>query len=298
MTDIELAEKVLETGIFAEVDPDQKKRIVAALRKQGKVVAYLGDGINDVPPMHQADVSVSVNNAVDVAKAAADLVLLEADLQAILDGILEGRKAFSNILKYIFINTSVTLGSMLTLLFSSLFLPFFPLLPAHIFVINFLTDFPFLTIASDRVDPIQLQKSTFWSQKLILRFMLFFGLHAFLVSGLFLFVFHTFFAYEIPQLQTGFFLFTLSSQVLAVFVLRNQKAQIGFPSFPLFWSSQLVLILAFILPFSSFSAHFSWVLMPKKDYLLLFFFVFFYLWTLFLLKKKFRFVEKKKCLQS
>ena len=143
------AEKV---DLFVEVDPNQKERIILALRKKGHVVGYMGDGVNDAPALHAADVGISVDKAVDVTKEAADFVLLEQDLAVLRRGIELGRTTFANTLKYIFITTSANFGNMFSMAGMSLFLPFLPLLPMQILLINFLTDFPAMTIATDGVD--------------------------------------------------------------------------------------------------------------------------------------------------
>ena len=139
------------TTIFAEVDPNQKERIILALKKRGShVVGYMGDGINDAPSLHSADVGISVANAVDVAKEAADLVLLKQDLDVLREGIVQGRKTFANTLKYVFMATSANFGNMFSMAGASLFLPFLPMLPKQILLINFLTDLPEMTISGQR----------------------------------------------------------------------------------------------------------------------------------------------------
>ncbi len=179
--------RVLETDVFAEIEPHQKERIIKALQKAGKAVAYMGDGINDVAAIHAADTGISVNDAVDVAKEAADFVLLEKDLGVLADGIYEGRKSFANSMKYIFINTGATFGNMFSVAGASFLLPFLPMLPKQILLTNFLTDFPYLAIASDNVDPEQMQRPGKWNLKFIRSFMLVFGLHSSLFDFLTLF---------------------------------------------------------------------------------------------------------------
>ncbi len=142
-----------EVDIFAETEPNQKERILSALRKAGNVVGYLGDGINDATALHAADVGISVDSAVDVAKEAADIVLLEHDLGVLAQGVRLGRPTFANTLKYVFITTSANFGNMFSMAGASLFLPFLPLLPKQILLNNFLSDFPSMTIATDSVDP-------------------------------------------------------------------------------------------------------------------------------------------------
>ena len=164
-----------ETDIFAEVEPNQKERIIRALRKAGNVVGYMGDGINDAPALHAADVSISVQEAVDVAKDAADIVLIEPDLAVLETGVREGRRTFANTLKYVFMATSANCGNMFSMAGASLLLPFLPLLPKQILLTNLLTDVPELTISSDRVDADWIERPRRWDIGFIRKFMLTFG---------------------------------------------------------------------------------------------------------------------------
>jgi len=171
-----LMRRATEVDIFAEVEPTQKEDIIRALKKAGHVVGYIGDGINDAPALHAADVSLSVEGAADVAREAADFVLLEHDLEVLVDGVREGRRTFANTLKYVFIATSANFGNMFSMAGASLFLPFLPLLPKQILLINLLTDFPEMTIAGDNVDPELVETPRPWDIGFIRRFMLVFGL--------------------------------------------------------------------------------------------------------------------------
>ncbi|MCC6958037.1 MAG: magnesium-translocating P-type ATPase, partial [Anaerolineales bacterium] len=175
MRDEALWHAVEETTIFAEVDPNEKERIILALKKRGHVVGYMGDGINDAPSLHSADVGISVANAVDVAKEAADLVLLKQDLDVLREGIVQGRKTFANTLKYVFMATSANFGNMFSMAGASLFLPFLPMLPKQILLINFLTDLPEMTIATDNVDDVFVERPHRMDIGFIRRFMLIFG---------------------------------------------------------------------------------------------------------------------------
>jgi Mg2+-importing ATPase len=178
MSDGALFQKAIHTNIFAEVEPNQKERIILSLKKSGNVVGFMGDGINDAPALHMADVGISVNTAVDVAKEAADIVLLNHDLNVLIAGIVSGRKTFTNTMKYIFMATSANFGNMFSMAGASLFLPFLPLLPKQILLTNLLTDFPEMAIATDRVDEIAVDKPHCWDIKFIQRFMIAFGLLA------------------------------------------------------------------------------------------------------------------------
>ncbi len=164
------------TDLFVEVDPNQKERIILALKKTGHVVGFLGDGINDAPAMHAADTSLSVEGAVDVAREAADFVLLERDLDVIRRGIEEGRRTFANTLKYMLTTTSANLGNMISMAVASLFLPFLPLLAGQILLNNFLSDVPAVGLADDAVDPELVAKPRRWNMRFLGRFMVEFGL--------------------------------------------------------------------------------------------------------------------------
>jgi Mg2+-importing ATPase len=213
---------VEETTIFAEVDPNQKERIILALKKRGHVVGYMGDGINDAPSLHSADVGISVANAVDVAKEAADLVLLKQDLDVLREGIVRGRKTFANTLKYVFMATSANFGNMFSMAGASLFLPFLPMLPKQILLINFLTDLPEMTIASDRVDDVFVERPHRMDINFIRRFMLIFGplssLFDFATFGVLLWLMKA----SEQSFQTGWFMESILSAGVVVFAVRTR----------------------------------------------------------------------------
>jgi len=212
-----------KTDIFAEVEPIHKEMIILALRKAGNVVGYIGDGINDASALHSADVSISVDGAVDVAKEAADIVLLEKDLQVLSHGVLLGRTTFANTLKYVFMATSANFGNMFSMAGASLFLPFLPLLPKQVLLTNLLTDFPEMNIATDAVDPDMLVKPRRWNIKFIRQFMITFGLVSsifdFLTFGLLLLVLHA----TPEQFRTGWFVESVVSASIIVLVVRTRK---------------------------------------------------------------------------
>jgi Mg2+-importing ATPase len=209
--------------IFAEVDPNQKERIILALRKMGHVVGYMGDGINDAPALHSADVGISVDSAVDVAKEAADFVLLQHDLDVLLAGIKEGRRTFANTMKYVFTTTSANFGNMLSMAGASLFLPFLPLLAKQILLNNFLSDFPAMGIPSDNVDEDLVERPHRWNIRFIRNFMIIFGLVSsvfdYATFGLLLLVVH---ATE-PQFQTGWFIESLLTELVIALVVRTRR---------------------------------------------------------------------------
>ncbi len=209
-------------NLFAEVDPNQKERIILALKKMGHVVSYMGDGINDAPALHAADVGISVENAVDVAKDAADFVLMRQDLAVLHQGIIQGRTTFANTLKYVFMATSANFGNMFSMAGASLFLSFLPMLPKQILFINFLTDLPEMTIANDNVDPVFIQQPHRWNIAFIRRFMAVFGtlssVFDYLTFGVLLLLFNA----NAETFRTGWFVESVLSATLVVFAVRTR----------------------------------------------------------------------------
>jgi Mg2+-importing ATPase len=222
-TDEALVHRADRAQVFAEVEPSQKERIILALKKAGNVVGFLGDGINDASALHAADVGISVDDAVDVAKEAADIVLLEKDLEVLRNGVKVGRKTFANTLKYVFMATSANFGNMFSMAGASLFLPFLPMLPKQILLTNLLTDFPEMAIADDSVDPESVQTPHRWDLGFIRRFMVIFGLLSsvfdYLTFGTLLFVLHA----DAAHLRTGWFMESVISAALIVLVIRSRR---------------------------------------------------------------------------
>jgi Mg2+-importing ATPase len=210
-------------NLFAEVDPNQKERLILALQKMGHVVGYMGDGINDAPALHAADVGISVDQAVDVAKEAADFVLLERDLDVLRGGVELGRTTFANTLKYVFITTSANFGNMFSMAGASLFLKFLPLLPMQILLTNFLTDFPAMAIAGDSVDRELVERPRRWNIKFIRNFMFTFGsvssVFDYLTFGTLLRILNA----TQDQFRTGWFLESVMTELLIMLVIRTQK---------------------------------------------------------------------------
>ncbi len=221
MSDPALAAVAERTSVFARVSPIQKNRIVRALHSRGHVVGCLGDGINDAPALRSADVGISVENAVDVAKDAADIILLEKRLGVLHEGVVEGRQSFGNIMKYVLMGTSSNFGNMLSMAAASLFLPFLPMLPLQILLNNFLYDLSQVTIPSDRVDATYMWKPKRWNVGFIRRYMLVIGplssLYDFLTFAVMLGVFHA----DGPLFRTGWFVESLATQTLVIFVIRT-----------------------------------------------------------------------------
>jgi Mg2+-importing ATPase len=241
---------VENTNLFAEVDPNQKERIITALQKRGHVVGYLGDGINDAPSLHSADVGISVDSAVDVAKEAADFVLLKQDLDVLRQGIILGRTTFANTMKYIFVTTSANFGNMFSMAGASLFIPFLPLLPFQVLLTNFLTDFPAIYIANDSIDPELIEKPRRWDIAFIRKFMITFGLVSsgfdYLTFGLLLLVLKV----SQDTFRTGWFFESVMTELLIMLVIRTQRP--FFKSKPgrgLTYSTLVVALVALALPF-------------------------------------------------
>lgn len=250
-----LVHRVRKTDLFAEVDPNQKERIVNAFRQAGHVVGYLGDGINDATALKSADIGISVDQAVDVAKEAADMVLMQRDLNVLCAGIDDGRKIFANTMKYISITTSANFGNMISMAVASMFLPFLPLLAKQILLNNFLSDIPALAIADDNVDSDMIARPHHWDISYIRQFMIIFGLISsvfdFLTFGLLFWVFHA----NEAVFQTGWFMESLITELLVLFVIRTRKP--FFRSNPgrlLLVSSAVVTALAILLPYLPFAA--------------------------------------------
>jgi Mg2+-importing ATPase len=254
---------VLKTDLFVEIDPNQKERIVAALRRHGHVVGYLGDGINDAPALHEADVGISVDSAVDVAREAADMVLLQRDLGVLLRGIDDGRKTFANTMKYIAITTSANFGNMVSMALASLLLPFLPLLAPQILLNNLLSDLPALAIATDNVDAEDVRRPRIWDIGFVRRFMVSFGL----VSSLFdiaTFVFLLLITHSTAAtFQTGWFVESLLTELAIVMIIRTrQPAWRSRPSRLLMRLSAAVGFLAVAVPYLPGASWMGFVPLP------------------------------------
>ncbi|HVV83934.1 MAG TPA: magnesium-translocating P-type ATPase [Kofleriaceae bacterium] len=239
-----------QTTIFAEVDPNQKERIIRALRLRGHVVGFLGDGVNDAPAMRAADTSLSVEQAVDVAREAADFVLLERDLDVIRGGIEEGRRTFANTLKYVLTTTSANLGNMISMAVASLFLSFLPLLAGQVLLNNFLSDIPAFGIAGDSIDPELIERPRRWDIRFIGRFMLEFGLVSSLFDAITFLVLLGPFAAGPPRFRTGWFVESLLTELVIALVVRTRRRFFRSRPGSLLLGSTLVLsVVALALPY-------------------------------------------------
>ncbi len=270
MTDPALAARAESVNLFCRVNPSQKNRIIQALRSRGHVVGYLGDGINDAPSIHSADVGISVEGGVDVAKAAADMILLDQDLGVVYRGVLEGRRTSANIRKYVMMGTSSNFGNMFSMAGGTLILPFLPLLPVQILVNNFLYDISEIPIPMDSVDPEYLQKPRRWSMSTIRNFMLVVGPVSSLFDFLTFFVMLRVFHAGQELFHTGWFVESLATQVLVIFVIRTRGNPLrSRPGWILAATSIGVVAVATALPWTPLGARLGFVPLPGLFFLIL-----------------------------
>jgi Mg2+-importing ATPase len=278
LSEQELQHRVRNTNIFCRLSPVQKEQIIHALHANQHIVGYLGDGINDAPALKAADVGISVDSAVDIAKESADLILLKKSLTVLRDGVLEGRKTFRNIIKYVQMGTSSNFGNMFSMTGASLFLPFLPMLPIQVLLNNFLYDMSQLAIPTDNVDEEYLLRPQQWNMKYIQRFMFVIGpissVFDFLTYGLLLFL-----GVSQAAFHTGWFLESFLTQTLVIHVIRTRKIPFvqSRASTLLIMTSVLFVCLALFIPYSPFASVFGFVPLPFHLVLIIFAYVFVYL---------------------
>ena len=259
----ELAGRVAGTVVFAEVEPLHKERIVRALRDAGQVVGFLGDGINDAAALHAADVGISVDTAVDVAKQSAAIVLLEKSLAVVADGVRLGRQTFANTLKYIRVTTSANFGNMLSMAAAAGFLPFLPLLPRQILLLNFLSDIPGMTIAGDAVDPEQLQRPRAWNLRSVRNFMIVFGLLSSAFDILTFLTLRLGFGAYAALFRSGWFIESTLTELAVMLVLRtNRPFYRSRPGRALLLSSAAIAAITIGLPYSPLAGPLGLVAVP------------------------------------
>ncbi|WP_315914957.1 magnesium-translocating P-type ATPase [Arthrobacter sp. lap29] len=271
LSDAELGTAVTKTSIFARVSPEQKARIIKELRQQGRAVGFLGDGVNDALALHHADVGISVESATDVAKDAADIVLMDKDLGVLAEGVREGRRIFANTIKYVLMGTSSNFGNMFSAATASVVLSFLPMLPGQILLNNLLYDTGQLAIPGDRVDKEQLQAPSHWDIAFIRRFMLLFGpissLFDFATFGLMLFVFNA----APGEFRAGWFIESIATQTLIIFAIRTRRVPFlrSRPSAGLLWASLGVVAVGIYLPLSPVGAILGFDPLPVPFFLAL-----------------------------
>jgi Mg2+-importing ATPase len=289
LDDDALLAAIPHTTIFARVSPEQKSRIVKLARRSGADVAFLGDGVNDAVALHAADVGISVDSATDVAKDAADIVLLDKDLGVLADGVMEGRRIFANTLKYVLMATSSNFGNMFSAAGASLFLSFLPMLPSQILLNNLLYDFGQLAIPTDNVDPEVLERPAAWDIAFVRRFMAIFGP----VSSIFDFL--TFFVMLVilnaghSEFRTGWFVESLATQTLVVFLIRTRRVPFfkSRPSLPMIVLPILMATIGAVLPFTPLAHLLGFTTLPLAFFLILIGMVFAYLALIEFVKGRF-----------
>lgn len=287
MSDRALFHQVDRKSIFAEIEPNQKERIILALRKAGNVVGFLGDGINDVTALHAADVSISVDSAADAAKEVANIVLMEKDLSVLKEGVKAGRMTFANTLKYVFMASSANFGNMFSMAGASLFLSFLPLLPKQVLLTNLMTDFPEMTIATDRVDQEMVQKPLRWNIDFIRKFMLIFGLISsffdYATFGVLLLL-----NASVDEFRTAWFIESVVSATFIVLVIRTFKPFFtSVPSKYLLFTVAGVVIFTIFLPIMPFAHELGFTIIQNKFYLFIAIIIVLYVICVELAKKKF-----------
>jgi Mg2+-importing ATPase len=276
MSDEELLTAARKTTVFARLSPADKQRIIRVLRSNGHVVGFMGDGINDAPALRAADVGISVDTAVDIAKESADVILLEKSLMVLEEGVLEGRKVFANIIKYVRMGASSNFGNMFSVLGASAFLPFVPMLPIQVLTNNLLYDFSQVPIPTDNVDPEQIVKPRPWSMDEIKRFILYIGpissIFDYTTYFVMLYVFNCWDASRSSLFQTGWFVESLMTQTLIIHVIRTNKIPFlqSKPSVPLILTSAIIMMVGMWLPHSGLASSLGFTELPALYWPILF----------------------------
>ncbi len=269
-TDEELKEKVKDCHLFAKLSPLQKQRVVRIFQENGNTVGYMGDGINDSPPLKQADVGISVDTAVDIAKETADIILLEKDLNVLEEGVINGRKTFTRLLKYIKMATSGNFGNMISVIIASIFLPFLPMLPVHILIQNLLNDFAQIGMPFDNVDDDYIKKPKTWDTKGIKRFMFNFGLISTVLDVICFVILWFVLGYNTVEkavfFQSGWFVFGILSQTLIIHLIRTSKVPFieSKSSSQLLISTFAVVLITLVIAFTNIAVVFDLTKMPYQ----------------------------------
>jgi len=276
MADAQLAEAAEKATLFARLAPDHKQQVIKALQSKKHVVGFLGDGINDAPALRAADVGISVDTAADIAKESADAILLEKSLMVLEEGVLEGRKVFANIIKYIRMGASSNFGNMFSVLGASAFLPFVPMAPIQILTNNLLYDFSQVPIPTDEVDPEQIAKPRPWTMNEIYRFIIFIGpcssVFDYTTYFMMLYIFNCWDPSRAPLFQTAWFVESLLTQTLIIHVIRTTKVPFiqSRASWPLTLTTAVIIIIGIWLPYSPVARALGFVHLPPLYWPLLF----------------------------
>jgi Mg2+-importing ATPase len=275
MNDNELAEAAINTTLFARVSPSHKQRIIKALQSRRHTVGFMGDGINDAPALRAADVGISVDTAVDIAKESADMILLEKSLLVLEAGVVEGRKVFANILKYVRMGASSNFGNMFSVLGASVFVPFLPMAPIQILANNLLYDISQTAIPTDDVDPEQVEKPRPWDMRQLTRFIVFIGpcssIFDYTTYFMMLYVFNCWntstpeaTAFSTSLFQTGWFVESLLTQTLIIHIIRTNKIPFlqSHSSWPLMVTSGCIIAVGIAIPFTSLGRYLGFTMLP------------------------------------
>lgn len=279
LTDEEIYKKVKNATICARMSPSQKEKIIYELKRNGLIVGYLGDGINDAPSLKAADVGISVENAVDVAKETADIILMRKGLKELMEGVIEGRKTFGNTMKYLMMGLSSNFGNMFSMIGASLFLPFFPMTASQILLNNFLYDTSQLAIPTDNVDGEYLKKPKHWDMSFIKRYMVIFGLISTVFDLLTFYFLFTIFHLSEGTFQAGWFIESLATQILVIYIIRTQKIPFlqSRPSRTLTLATLGILGLGFVFTLNGIGGFFGFDTLPLNAYLIILALVIIYL---------------------
>jgi Mg2+-importing ATPase len=289
LDDDRLEAAILTTTVFARISPDQKSRIIKVGRRTGKDVAFLGDGVNDAVALHHADVGISVDSGTDVAKDAADVVLLDKDLGVLAEGVMEGRRIFANTMKYVLMSTSSNFGNMFSAAGASIFLSFLPMLPTQILLNNLLYNAGQLVIPTDRVDPEALARPAAWDMAFIRRFMSVFGpvssIFDFLTFWVMLSILH---AGQV-EFRTGWFVESIATQTLVIYVIRTRRVPFfkSRPSMAMLFVPTGAALVGAVLPYTGLANLLGFTPLPTRFFLLLFGMVVVYLLLVELAKTRF-----------
>ncbi|MFA4833820.1 MAG: magnesium-translocating P-type ATPase [Patescibacteria group bacterium] len=264
LTDDALAKKAEATTLFAKFSPDEKNRVIVALRSRHHVVGYMGDGINDAPSIRAADVGISVNNAVDIARESADFILTQKNLRSLVDGIIQGRRSFGNTMKYIMMGLSSNFGNMFSVVGAIFYLPFLPMLPIQILLNNFIYDLSQVTIPTDKVDKEWIKLPRRWDISFVKKFMLTFGPISSLFDFITFFILFSVFKLSAPEFQTGWFLESLATQTLVIHIIRTRKLPFfqSRASALLFLSTFACVAIGWLIPYTALGRFFQFAQLP------------------------------------
>jgi len=296
MDDLELSRKVMNTTIFARITPDQKERVIVILKKLGKVVGFMGDGINDAPALKAADVGISVNNAVDIAKETADIILMEKSLESLKDGVIEGRKTFHNTMKYVLMGLSSNFGNMFSMMGAVTFLPFLPMLPAQVLFNNLIYDVSQFSLPTDAVDEDDLLRPAHWDLPFIRKYMMVFGWMSSVFDFLTFYLLYYVYNLTEHQFQTGWFIESIATQIFVIYIIRTKKIPFlqSRPSKALFLTTFCAVVFAWSIQFTPLGPMLQFERLQAHIMVIIFSYVLVYLGLVEIAKRIFYKMHNKK----